>query len=149
MNTNIFIYMILFIVWTFFGTFPRENILNIYLIFLNSHITSKIYNLHVFINRNISTHVMYVILFISWKGTKLKSYKINIIMKCKPNHLFHISCYKKSLLKVLKLCKTCLLCLWKIRIFQMWKLEKQWLHGYYIIFEGPNVNEIISYFGHL
>jgi len=26
---------------------------------------------------------------------------------------------------------------------------KQWLHGYYTTFEGPNVNEIISYFGHL
>jgi hypothetical protein len=26
---------------------------------------------------------------------------------------------------------------------------KQWLHGYYIIFEGPNVNEIIPKFEHL
>jgi hypothetical protein len=25
---------------------------------------------------------------------------------------------------------------------------KQWLHGYYTTFKGPNVNEIISYFGH-
>jgi hypothetical protein len=26
---------------------------------------------------------------------------------------------------------------------------QQWLHVYYTTFEGPNVNEIISYFGHL
>ncbi len=25
--------------------------------------------------------------------------------------------------------------------------SKQWLHGYYTTFEGPNVNEIIFYFG--
>jgi len=31
----------------------------------------------------------------------------------------------------------------------LFTISKQWLHGYYTIFEGPNVNEVISYFGHL